>query len=169
MLPFMFVVSEEAATAIREAYEQDGELSAAIELRRLFSGITDKTEARACARIIAGWNPLPAAACQITPSFVVGGLGRRSPDRTRSPRAAITAAGMRCRHGGLAQTHDRPSRWHLMAEHHRKTLQTLLEDAARARRFAIVLDGDPAAVELDRYAEELEAEIARRVKECTPE
>jgi hypothetical protein len=30
----MFVVSEEAAAAIRTAYEQDGELSAAIELRR---------------------------------------------------------------------------------------------------------------------------------------
>jgi hypothetical protein len=29
MLPTMFIVSEEAATAIRTAYEQDGELSAA--------------------------------------------------------------------------------------------------------------------------------------------
>jgi hypothetical protein len=44
MLPAMLVVSEEAATAIRIAYEQEGELSAAIEVRRL-----------------------PAAACQ-TPS-----------------------------------------------------------------------------------------------------
>jgi hypothetical protein len=34
ILPRMFVVSEEAAAAIRTAYEQDGELSAAIELRR---------------------------------------------------------------------------------------------------------------------------------------
>jgi hypothetical protein len=44
-----------------------------------------------------------------------------------------------------------------------KPLETLLEDAARARRLAIVLDGDPAAIELERYAEELEAEIQRRV------
>ncbi len=43
-----------------------------------------------------------------------------------------------------------------------KTLETLLEDAARARRLAIVLDGDPAALELERYAEEVEAEIHRR-------
>ena len=63
----MFVVSEEAAAVIRTAYEQEGELSAAIELRRLFPGITDSAEARACARTIAGWKPLPAAACQITP------------------------------------------------------------------------------------------------------
>jgi hypothetical protein len=67
MLPTMFIVSEEAATAIRTAYEQDGELSAAVELRRLFPGITDNAAARECARTIASWKPLPAAACQITP------------------------------------------------------------------------------------------------------
>jgi hypothetical protein len=67
MLPAMFVVSEEAATAIRTFFEQEGELSAAIEVRRLFPGITDNVEARACARTIAGWTPRPAAACQITP------------------------------------------------------------------------------------------------------
>jgi hypothetical protein len=54
----MFVVSEEAATAIRTAYERDGELSAAIELRRLFPGVTDNVKARECARTIAGWKPL---------------------------------------------------------------------------------------------------------------
>ena len=63
----MFIVSEEAATAIRTAYEQEGELSAAIEVRRLFPGITDNAKARECARTIAGWKPLPAVACQITP------------------------------------------------------------------------------------------------------
>ena len=66
MLPAMFVVSEEAAAAIRSAYEQGGELSAVIEVRRLFPGVTDNAKARACARTIAGWKPLPAAACQIT-------------------------------------------------------------------------------------------------------
>jgi hypothetical protein len=61
MLPAMFVVTEADAAAIRAAYEQEGELSAAIELRRLFPGITDTAQARACARTIAGWKPLSAA------------------------------------------------------------------------------------------------------------
>ena len=55
----MFCVSEAEATAIRTAYEQGGEFSAAIELRRLFPGITDNAKARECARTIAGWTPLP--------------------------------------------------------------------------------------------------------------
>jgi hypothetical protein len=56
LLP-MFLVSEPAAAAIRTAFEAEGELSAAIEVRRLFPGITDHAEARACARTIAGWVP----------------------------------------------------------------------------------------------------------------
>jgi hypothetical protein len=54
----MFVVSEAEAAAIRAVYEQRGEFSAAIELRRLFPGITDNAQARECARTIAGWKPL---------------------------------------------------------------------------------------------------------------
>jgi hypothetical protein len=50
----MFMVTEADAAAIRKAYERDGELSAAIELRRRFPGITDNTRARECARTIAG-------------------------------------------------------------------------------------------------------------------
>jgi hypothetical protein len=80
MLPAMFVVTEADAAAIRTAYEQEGELSAAIEVRRLFPGITDSAEARACARTIAGWKPLPAAACQITPLRL-----RRSRARPTKP------------------------------------------------------------------------------------
>jgi hypothetical protein len=38
---------------------------AAVELRRLFPAITDTAQARACARTIAGWKPLPPrVACQ---------------------------------------------------------------------------------------------------------
>jgi hypothetical protein len=59
IFPGMFCVTESEAAAIRAAYEQDGELSAAIELRRLFPGITDNAKARECAQIIAGWSPLP--------------------------------------------------------------------------------------------------------------
>jgi hypothetical protein len=55
----MYVVTEADAAAIKEAYEAGGELSAAIELRRRFPGITDNAKAREQARAIAGWKPLP--------------------------------------------------------------------------------------------------------------
>ena len=55
----MFVVTEADAAAIRATFDQEGELSAAIELRRRFPGITNNTAARAYARSIAGWKPLP--------------------------------------------------------------------------------------------------------------
>jgi hypothetical protein len=55
----MFVVTDAEAAAIRAVYEQCGEFAAAIELRRLFPGITDNAQARKCARTIAGWQPLP--------------------------------------------------------------------------------------------------------------
>jgi hypothetical protein len=54
----MFVVTEAEATLIRAAFERGGEFSAAMELRRLFPGITDTAQARECARTIAGWKPL---------------------------------------------------------------------------------------------------------------
>ncbi len=46
------------AAMIRTALEQGGELSAAIELRRLFRGIGSNEVAREYARIIAGWRSL---------------------------------------------------------------------------------------------------------------
>lgn len=55
----MFMVSEDDAAAIRAVFHNEGELSAAIELRRRFPGITDNGHARTCARNIAGWTPLP--------------------------------------------------------------------------------------------------------------
>jgi hypothetical protein len=55
----MFLVSESDAAAIRAAFDHGGELSAAVELRRLFPGISDNDKARDCARTIAGWPPLP--------------------------------------------------------------------------------------------------------------
>jgi hypothetical protein len=56
----MYVVTEADAAAIREVYERDGELSAAVELRRRFPGITDNAKAREQAKAIAGWTPLPS-------------------------------------------------------------------------------------------------------------
>jgi hypothetical protein len=55
----MYVVTKADAAAIREVYERDGELSAAIELRRRFPGIIDNATAREQARRIAAWTPLP--------------------------------------------------------------------------------------------------------------
>ena len=66
IFPTMFVVTEADAAAIRAVYEQDGELSAAIELRRRFPGIADNENARACVRSIASWTPLPAPAPKVT-------------------------------------------------------------------------------------------------------
>jgi len=63
----MFVVTEADAAAIRAAFEQAGELSAAVEVRRRFPGIADNAQARACARTIAGWRPPAAAPCPATP------------------------------------------------------------------------------------------------------
>jgi hypothetical protein len=65
--PDVFCVTETQAAAIRNAFDQQGELSAAIELRRLFPGVTDNAEARAFARTIAGWKPLAVPLLPVAP------------------------------------------------------------------------------------------------------
>jgi hypothetical protein len=62
----MFVVTEAESAAIRAVFDQEGELSAAIEVRRLFPSVTDNAKARAHARTIAGWQPLPALVRPVT-------------------------------------------------------------------------------------------------------
>jgi hypothetical protein len=57
----MFLVNEADAAAIRAIFDGQGELSAAIELRRLFPGIIDNAKARQYVRTIVGWKPLPLA------------------------------------------------------------------------------------------------------------
>jgi hypothetical protein len=69
----MFAVTEAEAAAIRAIFEQEGELSPAIEVRRLFPGITDNAKARA--RTIAGWQPLPPMPVKRRVA------SRRQPDR----------------------------------------------------------------------------------------
>jgi hypothetical protein len=54
----MFVVTEADTVAVRTAFDEGGELSAAVELRRRFPGITDNARARTCARAIVGWQPV---------------------------------------------------------------------------------------------------------------
>jgi hypothetical protein len=89
----MFLVTESDAAAIRAAYEQSGELAAAVELRRRFKGITDNEKARACVRSIIGWKPLPAET-QETPAQhpkQAHPSNRNAPVRKRP--AGETAAG----------------------------------------------------------------------------
>src|SRR5208282_5426211 len=64
--PAMFVVTEADAAAIRVNAGQEGELSAAIELRRWFPGIADNAKAQACARTIAGWKAPPVPVSPVT-------------------------------------------------------------------------------------------------------
>jgi hypothetical protein len=47
----MFVVTEADAAAIRAVYQQHGEFSAAVELRRRFPGITNNAQARGPVRM----------------------------------------------------------------------------------------------------------------------
>jgi hypothetical protein len=67
----MFCVTEAESAMIRAAYDSGGELSAAVELRRLFPGIESMAKARECAMMIAGWSPRPvpppATVTRLTP------------------------------------------------------------------------------------------------------
>ncbi len=74
----MFCVDEATAESIRRVFDQEGELSAIIELRRHFPLISEYENARRCVRAIAGWQPLPTPAKP---------AGKVVPMRTRRPRA----------------------------------------------------------------------------------
>ena len=50
----MFCRDEKTAAAIRRVFNEDGDLSAVVELRRHFPLITDTVRGRECVRITAG-------------------------------------------------------------------------------------------------------------------
>jgi AraC-like DNA-binding protein len=79
MLSGMFSVSEAAAAAIRAAYEQRGELAAAVELRRHFPGIESTAQAREYVRIIAGWKMLPKLPTALTQRRKGGSGTKKAP------------------------------------------------------------------------------------------
>jgi hypothetical protein len=64
-------------------YEQDGELSAVVELRRLFPRIADNENARLCTRSIAGWTPLSPPVPKVTryPARIGPLVHQRDPAR----------------------------------------------------------------------------------------
>ena len=74
----MFCVSNEAATAIREAFIAKGEWPAVAELRRFYR-IDDNAAALTCARTIASWVPVDTAAMKTEIKSL------RKPRRQRSP------------------------------------------------------------------------------------
>jgi hypothetical protein len=76
----MFIVTEADAEAIRTILNQEGELSAAIELRRRFPGITDNAKAREFVRTIAGWKPLTATPSPVIPLRPRGRKSDRQDD-----------------------------------------------------------------------------------------
>ena len=51
---------EKTVASIRRAWDEGGELSAVVELRRHFPLISDGETARRCVRTIAGWRQRPA-------------------------------------------------------------------------------------------------------------
>jgi hypothetical protein len=87
----MFLVTEADAEAIRTIFNQEGELSAAIELRRRFPGITDNAKARPHVRTITGWKPPPSQPCTVTrlrPG--VRGSEFHSPGVSHTPPSSAT-------------------------------------------------------------------------------
>ncbi|RYF21351.1 MAG: hypothetical protein EOO77_06210 [Oxalobacteraceae bacterium] len=54
----MFVVDPAATDAIHQAFNEDGEVAAIVELRRHFPLLTDNEHARTCVHAIAGWRPV---------------------------------------------------------------------------------------------------------------
>ena len=62
----MFILTEADVAEIRDVFDQEGDLLAAIQMRRRFPGVTDNAKARACARTNSGWKPLPAPRCSVT-------------------------------------------------------------------------------------------------------
>ncbi len=73
----MFSVTDAETATIRDAYYQAGELSAAVELRRLFPGITDNARARECVRIIVDWRPSPLGSSPVSGQSHDSLFGRR--------------------------------------------------------------------------------------------
>ena len=94
----MFVVTEAEAAAIRAIFEQRGELSAAVELRRLFPGITSTAQAWECARTIAGWQP-PRSVKRLPKPRGYG----VSADAGRLPKAAQSGQRGSAASGGAAK------------------------------------------------------------------
>lgn len=56
----MFAVAPAVADAIRQAFQEHGELAAIVELRRHFPLFESNEQARSCVLAIANWKPIPS-------------------------------------------------------------------------------------------------------------
>jgi len=54
----MFAVDPAVADAIRQAFQERGELAAIVELRRHFPLFESNEQARSCVLAIASWKPI---------------------------------------------------------------------------------------------------------------
>jgi len=80
----MFAVDEATARAIRQAYQDGGELSGVVELRRHFPLIADNARARLCLQMIMSWAPpAPEPAPQIRPGASPAFRHQRAAARPR--------------------------------------------------------------------------------------
>lgn len=52
----MFAIDDTTVMAVRHAFDEHGELAAAVELRQRFAGIGDLAWAREVVRIVLGWQ-----------------------------------------------------------------------------------------------------------------
>lgn len=55
----MFAIDEASIEAVRQAFVEGGELAAAVELRRRFTGLSDLATARRVVRLLLCWQPAP--------------------------------------------------------------------------------------------------------------
>ena len=88
----MFVVTDADAAAIRTAFDQGGEFSAAVELRQRFPGIPDNAT---CTGVRSGHRRLEAAAAAQDQAKITSAPGVRSPGRSRGRLAAPRARTVR--------------------------------------------------------------------------
>ena len=63
----MFSLNENEIASVHSAFVAGGELAAAVELQRLFPGITDLQKARQCALTVLNWAR-PASCAPETPA-----------------------------------------------------------------------------------------------------
>jgi hypothetical protein len=54
----MFAIDDATIVAVRQAFQESGELAAIAELRRRYAGIGDIAQARRVVRIVLHWQPI---------------------------------------------------------------------------------------------------------------
>ena len=101
----MFVVDPAATDAIHQAFNEDGELAAIVELRRHFPLLTDNEHAQTCVHAIAGWRPV------VTPLTTQLAKDLICASRVRLSRRQIVSPHVRTAEGELLPVRLEPQGW----------------------------------------------------------